>query len=82
MQIHYHSVLCTGSCTALLCNAQDTDFGSVPEGCFESAEKCLAALQKLTPSPNHMVWFEYNFLFILAARLPPALHCMLRTLCI
>jgi hypothetical protein len=28
---------------------------------------CAAALDGLEPSPDHMFWFEYNFLFVLAA---------------
>ena len=46
---------------------KDEAFGSVPDGTWDSPEKCLETLQKLAPSPNHMVWFEYNFLFILAS---------------
>jgi len=34
---------------------------------FASLESCQAALGALTPSPEHMFWFEYNFLFVLAA---------------
>ena len=34
---------------------------------FESAESCRAALEALAPSPDHMFWFEYNFLYVLAA---------------
>src|SRR5882724_667808 len=34
---------------------------------FDSAVNCAAALAGLTPSPDHMFWFEYNFLFVLAA---------------
>jgi hypothetical protein len=34
---------------------------------FESADSCRQALSALTPSPDHMFWFEYNFLFVLAA---------------
>jgi hypothetical protein len=34
---------------------------------FASAEACATALLALTPSPDHMFWFEYNFLFVLAA---------------
>jgi hypothetical protein len=34
---------------------------------FDSAEACAGALAKLTPNPDHMFWFEYNFLFVLAA---------------
>jgi hypothetical protein len=34
---------------------------------FSSRESCSAALSALTPSPDHMFWFEYNFLYVLAA---------------
>lgn len=34
---------------------------------FADAASCRAALDALTPSPDHMFWFEYNFLFVLAA---------------
>jgi hypothetical protein len=34
---------------------------------FASAEVCSQALAALEPSPDHMFWFEYNFLFVLAA---------------
>lgn len=34
---------------------------------FESAVTCGAALEALEPSPEHMFWFEYNFLYVLAA---------------
>lgn len=34
---------------------------------FESPESCARALQALSPSPDHMFFFEYNFLFVLAA---------------
>lgn len=34
---------------------------------FASAEACSAALADLAPSPEHVFWFEYNFLFVLAA---------------
>lgn len=34
---------------------------------FFSREACLSALESLNPSPDHMFWFEYNFLFVLAA---------------
>ena len=39
--------------------AQSEPYGS------EAATR--AALEALTPSPEHMFWFEYNFLFVLAA---------------
>ncbi len=34
---------------------------------FESPATCSTALEALTPNPDHMFWFEYNFLFVLAA---------------
>ncbi|CAM2979783.1 tagaturonate epimerase family protein [Rariglobus hedericola] len=33
---------------------------------FATAESTQAALLALTPSPEHMFWFEYNFLYVLA----------------
>jgi len=38
-----------------------------PTGVFDSAESCRAALAPLAANPDHMFWFEYNFLFVLAA---------------
>ncbi len=34
---------------------------------FSSTASCRSALEALYPSPDHMFWFEYNFLFVLAA---------------
>jgi hypothetical protein len=34
---------------------------------FAEPGSCRSALEELTPSPDHMFWFEYNFLFVLAA---------------
>ncbi|MES1188057.1 MAG: tagaturonate epimerase family protein [Myxococcales bacterium] len=34
---------------------------------FGSRETCAQALSALAPSPDHMFWFEYNFLYVLAA---------------
>lgn len=34
---------------------------------FSSVEACSSALASLRPNPEHMFWFEYNFLFVLAA---------------
>jgi hypothetical protein len=34
---------------------------------FASPATCQAALDALTPSAEHMVFFEYNFLYVLAA---------------
>lgn len=37
-----------------------------PTDVFASEATARAAIEALTPSPEHMFWFEYNFLFILA----------------
>lgn len=37
------------------------------EDVFASETTCNDALAALPPSPDHMFWFEYNFLFVLAA---------------
>jgi len=37
-----------------------------PTEVFESTASCRKALEALTPSPEHMFWFEYNFLYVLA----------------
>ena len=34
---------------------------------FATAASARAAIEALQPSPEHMFWFEYNFLFVLAA---------------
>lgn len=34
---------------------------------FASPDTCRTALEALTPSPDYMFWFEYNFLYVLAA---------------
>ena len=34
---------------------------------FATPAATRTALEKLTPDPEHMFWFEYNFLFVLAA---------------
>ena len=39
----------------------------MPVEIFGSSEDCRAALESLAPSPEHMFFFEYNFLFVLAA---------------
>lgn len=38
-----------------------------PTDVFASAPTCRAALAALPPSPDHMFFFEYNFLYVLAA---------------
>jgi hypothetical protein len=37
------------------------------DGVFESADRLRRALEALPASPDHMFWFEYNFLYVLAA---------------
>ena len=49
---------------ALVLEGRSTDI-------FQSRESVLAALNSLTPSPEHMFWFEYNFLCVLAAEGKP-----------
>jgi len=34
---------------------------------FDSPGSCRRAVEALAPSPEHMIFFEYNFLFVLAA---------------
>jgi hypothetical protein len=41
--------------------------GEGPPPHFASIEACRQALGALPPSPDHMFFFEYNFLFVLAA---------------
>jgi hypothetical protein len=38
-----------------------------PTDVFASEGVTRAALERLRPNPDHMFWFEYNFLFVLAA---------------
>jgi hypothetical protein len=38
-----------------------------PAAPFDDPAATRAALEALAPSPDHMFWFEYNFLFVLAA---------------
>ena len=37
------------------------------EQAFQSESDCRAILGALDPDPEHFFWFEYNFLFVLAA---------------
>jgi tagaturonate epimerase len=39
----------------------------LPTGVFGDHASCTAALAGLRPDPDHMFWFEYNFLYVLAA---------------
>jgi len=34
---------------------------------YADSDSCRVALQALAPSPDHVFWFEYNFLYVLAA---------------
>ncbi|HVW20108.1 MAG TPA: tagaturonate epimerase family protein [Opitutaceae bacterium] len=43
-----------------------------PTEVFASPDSCRAALEALPESPEHMFWFEYNFLYVLAAGGKPA----------
>ncbi|MBD3391970.1 MAG: hypothetical protein GF418_07865 [Chitinivibrionales bacterium] len=38
------------------------------QGAFDTPGSLGAALGMLPPSPEHMFWFEYNFLYVLAAK--------------
>jgi hypothetical protein len=38
-----------------------------PTTVFASLGTCRRAIAALIPSPEHMFWFEYNFLYVLAA---------------
>jgi hypothetical protein len=38
-----------------------------PAGVFATPAACRAAIDALPPSPDHMFFFEYNFLYVLAA---------------
>ena len=41
------------------------------EGLFDSKEACVAGIGAIEggPHPDHMLWFEYNFLYVLVAGL-------------
>jgi hypothetical protein len=38
-----------------------------PSDVFGARGSCSAALAQLSPSPDHMFWYEYNFLYVMAA---------------
>ncbi|MBN1307913.1 MAG: hypothetical protein JXA18_08355 [Chitinispirillaceae bacterium] len=42
--------------------------GISADGAFDSPDRLKQALDSLQPSPDHVFWFEYNFLFVLAAK--------------
>ncbi len=42
------------------------NFEKLDTNVFGSPEECRAALEALTPHADHMHWFEYNFLYVLA----------------
>jgi hypothetical protein len=42
-----------------------------PTDVFASPATCRAALEALSANPEHMFWFEYNFLYVLAAKGQP-----------
>ncbi|MDQ8185539.1 tagaturonate epimerase family protein [Pelagicoccus sp. SDUM812002] len=42
-------------------------FENLATNVFGSPEECRAALEGLKPNADHMHWFEYNFLYVLAA---------------
>ena len=44
-----------------------TSLGGERPGVFDSLHTCQRALESLPPSPEHMFFFEYNFLYVLAA---------------
>jgi hypothetical protein len=44
-----------------------THEGRESEGVFESPARLRKTLEGLPASPDHMFWFEYNFLYVLAA---------------
>jgi hypothetical protein len=47
--------------------ASALELEGVSSNVFETHEECRRALEKLKPNPEHMFWFEYNFLYVLAA---------------
>ena len=43
------------------------EFEKASTDVFDSPQSCREALEALEPNPDHMFWFEYNFLYVLAA---------------
>jgi hypothetical protein len=52
---------------AFISDAYRTLSLSEPETLYTSPETCRTALEQLPADPNLMFWFEYNFLYVLAA---------------
>jgi tagaturonate epimerase len=52
---------------ASLDDARGRAQGAPLQDVFTSSATCRAALEALPPSPEHMFFFEYNFLYVLAA---------------
>jgi hypothetical protein len=44
-----------------------TVLGAQPDDLFDSPSSCRRAIEALPPSPEYMFFFEYNFLYVLAA---------------
>ena len=53
--------------TTALEQARSAPAGAGGEDVFVSPAMCRAVLEALPPSPDHMFFFEYNFLYVLAA---------------
>jgi len=51
----------------LLEQSADLKVGTTGGAVFDSPATCRSALEALPPSPEHMFFFEYNFLYVLAA---------------
>ena len=53
--------------TTSLADAHGRAQGAPLQDVFASPATCRAALEALPPSAEHMIFFEYNFLYVLAA---------------
>jgi len=53
--------------TSLLAAGSGPGGSELARDVFATPATCRAALEALPPSPDHMFFFEYNFLFVLAA---------------
>ena len=56
-----------GMARTFIAESFKTSGAEMPATLFEDPESCSAALLALAPDPEHMFWFEYNFLYVLAA---------------